>query len=123
MNKLSWYQLSLILLTCVSSCHHKKEMSFEELKKAEWTKLSSGIEYISIDEGKTTDSIRFEIMPVASVGSMITGEPGYNGIVHEEKLLSLLNKQIPTSQNGYLRIEPFISCIPILQWCLFISMI
>jgi hypothetical protein len=87
-------------------------MTFEELKKAEWTKLGSGIEYISIDEGKTTDSVRFEIMPVASLGNMITGEPGYNGIVYEEKLLSLLNKQIPTSQNGYLRIEPFIFLFP-----------
>jgi hypothetical protein len=88
-----------------SSCQSKNEMTLEELKKADWTKLDKGVEYISTANGNVTDSIRYQIKELTMMGLIIMPEENKNPtILPIAQLTKLLNEKLPQSGKGYLRL-------------------
>jgi hypothetical protein len=83
-------------------------MSLDELKNARWSALETGVEHISLRDGKAKagDSIHFTSK--GFLGSNITmPEDVYNEVhpILTQNLIPILRNKLPKSAHGYLKIN------------------
>ena len=98
-----------IILALLSSCHEKREMSFEELKTASWKNLSKGIDYISLEQtgSRLLDSLKFIVKGYHSPKMTIPASTDEIQSSLDTILAMELNKKLRSSKKGYLRIDLF----------------
>jgi len=102
----SYLLISLLLIELIGC--KGKDMTLEELKKASWSKLDKGVEYISLKNGKPkfTDSIHFSVKGFWGSNITIPGDV-YNEFrpTLDTTLGRILTIDLPNSKHGYLKIN------------------
>ncbi len=82
-------------------------MTLEELKRANWSKLDKGVEYINLKDGNSSsnDSIHFALTGLWGNGKKL--EETYSLIqpVLHSILTSMLQEKLPKSKHGYLKVD------------------
>lgn len=103
-----WFLLILIIVE-LPGCK-TKDMTLEELKKASWSMLDNGVEYINLEDkkGSSFDSIHFNVK--GFWGTNITVPVDIYNDMHpeiEKILRPILLSELPESKRGYLKVNIF----------------
>ena len=96
----------LMFIVCLTGCNSKK-MTLNRLRSANWTKLDTGIDYVSTHSGKTTsDSVRFRTVGIISVTGQVwpTEDEKITALLFFDDAISRsVKNKLPGSLHGYLR--------------------
>lgn len=95
------FTLAVVLYSCGSG------MSMEELKTAQWTKLDTGIGYISLKNGASSPSrsIRYSVKGFIGEDMMAMADMNNPGMLSDSVIDALVHARLPQSRRGYLRFD------------------